>query len=157
MNLVVVALGQPLRGDDGAGAEALRFWMKGHPAEARKLEGRLLFLETPGLGLLDDLSGAGAALLIDSISSGAPAGSVRVWEELPKERVSSAEKTAHGFGFLETITLARKSGMPLPERICLIGIEAGSFALGAGLSAKVRAALPRAAEEIDRMVRKLAF
>jgi hydrogenase maturation protease len=157
MNLAVIALGQPLRGDDGAGAEALRLWMTRHPVEAQQLERQLLFLETPGLGLLDELSGAGAALLIDSISSGAPAGTVRVWEELPEEKVASAEKTAHGFGFLETITLARKSGTPLPERICLIGIEAGSFALGVGLTPEVRAALPRAVEEIDRMVRKLAF
>ncbi len=102
--------------------------------------------------MLDDLAGADAAILVDAVSTGEPAGAVRVFDPIPNTSLSAAEKTAHGFGVAESISLARKAGTRLPERLILIGVEGGQYELGRSLSDPVRAALPFAAEKIQEMV-----
>ncbi len=155
MNIAVIGIGQSLRGDDGIGPEAVRRWSAGFPRTAEDPRIHILLLETPGLGLLDDLEPADAAILVDAVCTGVPAGTVRVFDPIPDTRLSAAEKTAHGFGVAESISLARKTGAPLPQRLILIGIEGGQYELGRGLSDPVGAALPVAAEKIQETVSDL--
>jgi hydrogenase maturation protease len=152
MNIIVIGIGQSLRGDDGIGPEAVGLWSTVHPQTAEDPRIRILLLETPGLGLLADLETPDAAVLVDAVSTGRSAGSVGVFDPIPDTGLSAAEKTAHGFGVAESISVARKTGARLPPRLVLIGIEGEQYELGRGLSDSVRAALPAAAEKIQQVV-----
>ncbi len=155
MNIAVIGIGQSLRGDDGIGPEAVRQWTADFPQTAANPRIHTLLLETPGLGLLDDLAGADAVILVDAVATGKPAGTLRVFDPIPNTSLSAAEKTAHGFGIAESISLARKTGARLPERLILIGIEGGQYELGRSLSDPVRAALPLAVDKIQEIITNL--
>jgi hydrogenase maturation protease len=152
MNIAVIGIGQSLRGDDGIGPEAVRRWSVHCAPTAKDPQIHILFLETPGLGLLDDLEAADAAILVDAVSTKHPPGSVRIFDPIPNTSLSAAEKTAHGFGVAESISVARKTGARLPQRLILIGIEGNRYGLGEGLSDPVRAALPLAVEKIQELL-----
>ena len=155
MNIAVIGIGQSLRGDDGIGPEAVRRWSAGYPPASQDPQIQILLLETPGLGLLSDLESADAAILVDAVSTGRPAGTVCVFDPIPDTNLSAAEKTAHGFGVAETISVARKTGVRLPKRLILIGIEGSRYDLGEGLSNPVRAAIPLTVEKIQERVSSL--
>jgi hydrogenase maturation protease len=155
MNIAVIGIGQSLRGDDGIGPEAVRRWAVDFPATANDPQIQILQLETPGLGLLDDLAEAEAAILVDAVSTGHPAGTIRVFDPIPAVRLSAAEKTAHGFGVAESISVARKTGARLPPRLILIGVEGGQYELGRGLSDRVRESMPVAASKIQECISKI--
>jgi hydrogenase maturation protease len=153
MNIAVIGIGQPLRGDDGIGPAAVRRWSDDpRPAPGRSNSIRVEFFETPGLELIDHLQNCDAAILVDAVSTGRPAGTVSVFPAMPETGITSAEKSAHGFGVAETLALARRSGAHLPESLILIGVEGKQFRLGEGLSEPVRSALPHASAAITREV-----
>jgi hydrogenase maturation protease len=152
MNIAVIGIGQSLRGDDGIGPATIRQWSLDFPATASNPRVKTILLETPGLDLLDCFEGSDSVILVDAICTGRPAGTIQVIMSLPESGLSAAEKTAHGFGVAESISVARKTGMPLPERLILIGIEGRRYDLGSGLSDPVRAAIPDAAARIQEKV-----
>ena len=47
-DIVVIAIGQALRGDDGAGLEAVRFWQQKYPRSAASV--RVEVMELPWTG-----------------------------------------------------------------------------------------------------------
>ena len=151
--LVIVGLGQEIRGDDGAGIAAVRSWQAKYTETASHPLIRVELVETPGLALTDILAGAQVALIVDAVQSGQPAGEVSLVEESQLETYSSGTGTAHGFGVAETLSLARSlEPAKLPNRLILLGIEAGDLGLGHGLSAPVEAALPAAARFIQELI-----
>jgi hydrogenase maturation protease len=152
MKISILGIGQPLRGDDGAGPETVRRWRRDFPSSDPSIE--TVFLETPGLGLLEYLEAADAAILVDAVSSGAPAGTLHAVSLPAAPDPTPGEKTAHGFGVAESIALARNIGTRLPEHLLLIGIEAEGFAPGSGLSDAVRTAIPEAAGKIQETVER---
>ncbi len=154
MRILVLGLGQSLRGDDAAGLEAVRRWQEKYPQTAKLV--RVETSELPGLGLLDLLNGVDAAILVDAVQSAAPAGTLlRVG---PDDLASFAPdaQSAHGWGVAETLQLGR-SIYPWLEavHVTLIGIVGEQFEIGAGLSPRVRAALDGAAAMIESEVRSL--
>jgi hydrogenase maturation protease len=155
MNIAVIGIGQSLRGDDGIGPEAVRRWITEFPADTQDPRIQTRLLETPGLGLIDYLQECDAAILVDAVSTGGSEGAVRIFESTPETMLTPAEKTAHGFGVVETLSLARKSGIQLPSRLILIGIEGHHYELGRSLSGPVREAIPKAVEAIQEKVSQL--
>jgi hydrogenase maturation protease len=109
-----------------------------------------------GTELLDLWCGAGTAILVDAVATGAPPGTIHRFEvgdeQLP---VASAVVGTHALGLRETIELARVLRC-LPTRVVLYGIEAGTFELGAPMSAPVIAALPLVAARVADEVAALA-
>ena len=152
MNITVIGIGQPLRGDDGIGPEAVRRWLLSYSPNPSDPLIKTVLLETPGIDLLDFLAEMDVAILVDAVSTGKPPGMVQVFSSFPETGLSAAEKTAHGFGVAETIAIARKSGVRLPGRLVLIGIEGSRYDLGSGLSEPVRQAIPEAVREIQKQV-----
>ncbi|MBN1440577.1 MAG: hydrogenase maturation protease [Anaerolineales bacterium] len=155
MNVVLIGIGQYLRGDDGAGPEAVRRWSAEFPAAAQDPRLQILLLETPGLGLLPDLESADAAVLVDAVAAGLPPGSVRVFDPIPEAGLTPAEKTAHGFGVAEAVSVARRTGLQLPPRLVLIGIEGEKYELGTGLSHSVSTSLSWAVRTIQSTILEL--
>ena len=151
MNILILGIGQSLRGDDAAGLEAVQLWQSQHPDSAAQVQVELS--ELPGLALLDLLEGMDAAIIVDAVQSSASAGTViRLG---PDELASFTPDagSAHGWGVAETLQLGRSLYPWLAKcRVTLIGIVGKDFCMGAGLSPEVREALAEAVEVLENEV-----
>ncbi len=134
--LIVIGIGNPDRGDDGAGrivVQRLRGKLPAH-VEVAELDGE-------ATGLLALLDGADAAILIDACLSNSAPGTVQRFDAaqvpLPNARFNLS---THGLGLAEAIELARVLGQ-LPDSCVVYAIEAASVEDGTELSAPVAAAV----------------
>jgi hydrogenase maturation protease len=155
MHIVVIGIGQPLRGDDGAGLEAVRRWQEKFPQTAKSV--RVETAELPGLGLLDLLEAASAAVIVDAVQAeSVAAGTVLRLDPEEAAAFAPGAGSAHGWGAAETLALGRTLDPSLAAcRLRLVGIVGRAFTAGAGLSPEVRAALEGAAEAIEEEVNRL--
>jgi hydrogenase maturation protease len=151
--VVVIGVGNEMRGDDAAGLLA-----------ARLLRGQLdpgtaVVLEQPGeaLGMLDQWAGFEAAVIIDAVGAGLQAGSLLRHDAsdrpLPADLRSST--STHLVGVGESIELARAIGR-LPAAIIVHGVQGVSFETGAPVSEPVHEALGPLAERVRLDVCALA-
>jgi hydrogenase maturation protease len=153
MAILVLGIGQRLRGDDGAGLAAVEYWQAAYPETAESGVVCLELAELPGLSLLELLAGSQAALIVDAVRSGGIPGTLHVLEESQLAAFMPESGSAHAWGVAETLALGRRLAPErLPGRLRLLGIEAGTVELGAGLSREVIEALPAAAEKIQEIV-----
>ncbi len=112
---------------------------------------------TPGLDLIPYLADADTILLVDTVRSDGPPGTVRVYsrEELlarpPQPRLSP-----HDPGVVDALYSLSFAGNG-PRDITLIGVVPGAVAKGIGLSAGVREGVRRAAAEVVERLSKLGF
>ncbi|HET6375543.1 MAG TPA: hydrogenase maturation protease, partial [Methylocella sp.] len=140
---IILGLGNPLRGDDGAGRLAARLLRPRLPRDTGIVE-----LSGEGAEMLRYLEDAGEAFLIDACASGAPPGTIHRFDAdkapLPHMALSLS---SHGFGAGEALGLARALGV-LPRRCIVYAIEGRSYALGAPLSAQVLVAVHKVAERL---------
>lgn len=140
---LVVGLGEPSRGDDGAGPEAVRRLKSRFGGGVRIVER----LSEP-TALLDLWENVRLAVVVDAARSGAPAGTVRRLEGKdlagqPLERRTSS----HGLTLADALELGVRLGR-MPRRLVIYAIEGSSFETGEGLSAPVA----RGVEETVRRV-----
>jgi hydrogenase maturation protease len=142
--LLIVGLGNPWRGDDGAG-----------PAVARALgdDPRVLVNEGEPIGLIDVWSGADEVILVDTVSSGAPAGTVHRFDLLTTLPLVLGRGSTHAFGLAETLELARILDR-LSPKVSVYGIEGERFSAGEELSAPVRAAVETVRVELEERLRR---
>ncbi len=148
--IVVIGIGQELRGDDGAGLAVARRWQKQYPQTASRV--RVELSPLPGLDLLNVWDGARVAIIVDAVLSDARPGSLQELDRRDLTSFCAGSKSAHGFGLAESIELASELCMDdLPE-IRILAISASQFELGTGLSSEVKKALPRAAEHLEEMI-----
>ena len=142
MTALVVGIGNPWRGDDGAGPE-----VAARVAELDLPDVQVVVQEHP-LGLLEHLAAHDEVVVVDAAQQGGPAGGVYVWlvglEPLPRHRNAVG---SHALGVGEVVELARALGR-LPRRLTLVGVEAESFRAGAPLSPAVRTHLDDAVRAV---------
>ena len=143
MALVILGLGNDLLGDDAIGllaADALR-----------DREGPDVSVRTSvqaGLYLLEPLQGFEDAIVIDSVLGERP-GTVRELRGADVHEVSVP--SAHYVGLPEALSIARRSGLNVPRRLRIFGIEIGvSQQIGSAPCADVMASLPRVVEAVAR-------
>lgn len=150
MTLVILGLGNDLLGDDGIGllaAEALR-----------ECEGPDISVRTSaqsGLYLLEHLQGFDDAIVVDSIAGDRP-GAVR---ELEGAEVAEVPvPSVHYVGLPEALALARASGLNVPRRLRIFGVEIGvAQQIGSPPSAPVMASLPHVVAEVCRAARAWGY
>jgi len=151
MSLLLLAVGNAFREDDGAGlavADALR---AGAPAgvEVRVETGE-------AAGVIEAWRDAPRVVVVDAMRSGLPAGSVRefsVREAADEEALAAADLRAfssHGLGVPAAVALARQLGV-LPPWLVVIGIEGARFGTGTSLSPEVAAAVERVAARVREL------
>jgi hydrogenase maturation protease len=151
MKILVLGIGQSLRGDDGAGIAAVQYWQDAYPDTAALV--RLELAEVPGLDVLERLTGMDAAILVDALQTGAPPGSLFSLEPRDLAAFGLDSGTAHGWGVAETLQLGLALQPALQSCwITLIGISGQDFQLGTDLSPALRGALAHAAERIQQLV-----
>ncbi len=156
VTVLLVGIGQSLRGDDSAGLEAVRTWKHRHFKADEHAGVQVELIESPGIDLAGLLVSADAALLVDAVRSGATAGTLHRLRESDISTLVGESSSMHGWGIPEALRLAKILGAGSgPSAIRILGIEAGQLDGGAPLSAAVRAALPAAAEAIDVEIRIL--
>jgi hydrogenase maturation protease len=98
--------------------------------------------------LIEQWSGAVAAIVLDAVSSGAPPGTVHRLDALTERFPAELSRgSTHALGIVEAVQLARALER-LPGRLLVIGIEGKRFDPGAGLSPEVERAAVRLADEL---------
>jgi hydrogenase maturation protease len=151
--LLIIGVGQQLRGDDGVGIEVVERWLTAYPEFAKLPD---LWVETaplPGLSLLSFLECVDAAILVDAVESGAAPGTIHVLDRDDLSSFGTSAQSAHGWGVAETLVLADAVyGEKLPETILVLGIEAQSMELGTPVSAAVQAGIPAAVKRLQELV-----
>jgi len=145
-----------MRGDDAAGLEAVRLWQSDHPETAQRAEVRIGSLEGSGLELIELLQGMDAAVLVDAVSSDAPAGTVHRIDLAALSSLPGDSAAAHGWGVRDVLRLAVALEPEMGRReIRLLGVESAQLGVGEGLSGAVKAALPALSEAIEQQVTSL--
>ena len=156
MHVAVIGIGQSLRGDDAAGLEAVRLWQSVHPETARRPDVRVGSVEGSGLELIELLQGMDAAVLVDAVSSDAPAGTVHRIGLEALSNMPGDSAAAHGWGVRNVLRLAAALQ---PENgrldIRLLGVETAQIEVGRCLSKAVQTALPALSEAIEEQVAAL--
>jgi hydrogenase maturation protease len=146
---LILACGNPLRADDGAGP-----WLAQWAEERFRAEEQVRVVArqqwTPELA--EEISRAQSVMFIDCSLDSAP-GSVAL---LPVEPGAGMEGLAtHHLGAAELLSLARDIYNFQPSSALLVTIGAGSTELGEVFSEAVAAALPAACRLIEETVLRL--
>lgn len=140
---LVIGIGNPVRGDDGAGrAVARRLRWSG-------VEGAVV-VESDGdiAALLDAFHGQTRCILVDASHSGLRPGSVQRFDaKLEALPASLGRGSTHALGLADALGLARTLGR-LPAEVVVYAIEARSCQLGDPLSGPVRHAVEAVARRI---------
>jgi hydrogenase maturation protease len=137
--MLIIGCGNPERRDDGAGLlVAKRLSELG--VDARWCTGE-------PLGLIELWRRADYVILVDATVTGAPPGTIHVWDSREASINSTAPASTHGLGIAEVIELARTLNR-LPSRLELYGIEGYCFDHGSGVSREVQHA-------VDEVVRRI--
>lgn len=154
MSILVLGLGQSLRGDDSAGLQIVSMWQKNHPETAKEV--KVEFSENPGLELLEFMEGEEAVVIVDAVRSSASPGTLIKVEKDDLLSFTSTSKLTHGWGVAETIQLGA-SMYPWMASICIImiGIVAINFKQGTVVCPQVSSAYPSAVEKLETEVCKL--
>jgi hydrogenase maturation protease len=149
--ILVIGVGNELRGDDRAGLEVARSVRSRHPPriEVREEHGELL-------RLLQAWEGYRTAVLIDAMRSGAKPGTIRRLQVGPEplEMAVARRTTSHSISLMATIELARALDR-LPPQLILYAIEGADFAPGGSLTTPVRAAVGSVARAVVRDCRRV--
>jgi hydrogenase maturation protease len=156
--LVVIGVGQTLRGDDSVGPVVVEAWTEKYPQTAQDPRVTVEVCNLPGLGLLDFLIGLEKAILVDAVLGGPSVSPGSLLHFCPSdlESFSPASGSAHGWGVAETLKLAETLQMEdIPEQINILGIAAAQVELGAEMSPEVENAIPAAVEKLQEMVVEL--
>lgn len=135
----MIGVGNPSRGDDGAGLEV-----------ARRVRSRGSYQVVGGsYELMDVWEGADDVVVVDAARSGSVAGTVHRFEAHAEPLPGGILATStHSIGVADVIEMARSLGR-LPERLVVYGIEVLDVTPGAGLTASVEHAVDEVVKEID--------
>jgi len=145
--ILVLALGNPLRGDDGAGQAVLEALSKSGrlPPDVVLVDGG-----TAGLDTALALEGYRQAMILDAAEMGLSPGEWRRLEYPGCEaaiRPGGAAKGVHEAGLAEALALASELGT-LPRKVTLFAIQPGEIAWEAGLSESVAASVPDVSQHV---------
>ncbi|MCM2317181.1 MAG: hydrogenase maturation protease [Thermoanaerobaculia bacterium] len=131
--MLVVGVGNDLRGDDGIGPAVVR-----RVSEARA-EVRVAVLLGDAADLVELMRGEAHVVIVDAVACAGEVGRIhRVDASRSWEGPRQPEGSTHALGVAEAIELARALHC-LPPRVTVFGIEGTRFGIGEEPSPEVRA------------------
>ncbi len=140
---LVLALGNPIRSDDGVGIVALQRLEEDPrvPPSVDLLEGG-----TKGLELVSYIAGMSRLLVLDAVDVGAVPGTIvciqgRELGSLP------GKGNVHDLALADVLNALRLLGQE-PQEIVLLGVQPGTTELGTSLSRSVHSSLPLLVEAV---------
>jgi hydrogenase maturation protease len=145
---LVLALGNPLMGDDGFGLAVLAALRQ--QVDAR---GRLILMDggTWGMNLLPAIEATSRLLLIDAINIGAEPGTTMRLERDELPRYFSHKISPHQVDLREILALAELRGTLPPETVA-IGVQPESVTFRMALSPVVEAMVPVVTDAVLRQL-----
>ena len=148
--VLVLGIGNPLRGDDGIGPRVVEeLTRRGLPERVAVVDGG-----TGGLDLLQVLEGWGQAVVVDAADVGKDPGQFARFTPGEARLVGAEDVSSlHNAGLAEVLALADAVGQPLPEMV-IFGVQPASVGWGEGLSQAVEAALPALVDAVIDEVNK---
>ncbi len=152
---LVLGIGNTLLGDEAVGARVIEGL-----SERRLLPGtHLLDAGTLSFPLLGLIEAADALIVIDAAHLAAAAGTVRSFQGEAMDQflaTTDRRRTVHEVGLLDLLAIARLRDA-LPERRALVCIQPACVSWSLSLSPAVEAAVPAAADEVTRLLERLAL
>jgi len=138
---VVLALGNPIRSDDGAGLLALQCLQRD-----TRIDPSVSMVEggTKGLELVPYLSGASRLLVLDAVEGGVPPGTVLRMER-EDLRFLPGSGSVHELALSDILNALRILDQE-PQETVLLGVQPATTELGVSLSSRVGAAVPALVE-----------
>mgnify|MGYP006273590141 FL=1 len=146
-DVAVVAVGNPIMGDDGVGAEVIE------RLEASGLGDResvtLANAGTTAFFALEAMSGCDRAIVVDAISTGAEPGTVHEYRYVDGAFAGAVpEMTMHDFSFAEALRAGREA-YEIPREVLILGVEPERIEMSMELSEPIAAAVPDLARLIE--------
>jgi hydrogenase maturation protease len=133
----VIGVGNPWRGDDGAGLEV-----------ARRVGG--VPYKGDGTGLIDVWDHAADVVVVDAAAAAVAPGTIHRFDAAASPLPArSLRSSSHHFGVADAVELARSLDR-LPARLTVYAIEGEDFAAGHELSPAVRRAVDQVVGELGR-------
>jgi hydrogenase maturation protease len=148
----VIGLGNVLMGDDAFGPWVVQTLLAEYEfPEDVSVED----LGTPGLDLMPYVSDVEALVLVDTVRSEAPPGTLRLYrrDDLLKHP-PQARLSPHDPGVKEALLTAEFAGRG-PREVLLVGAVPADTAMGVGLSPALRDAVPAAVAEVLKELERL--
>ena len=150
----VLGLGNVLMGDDGFGPAVVRAFDAAYEVGS---DVQVVDLGTPGLDMTPWLADVDRVIIVDTIKSDLPPGSMRFYDKKQLIRhVPTARVSPHDPGLSETLRMLELAGRA-PQHVALVGVVPGRVALGLEPSDAVRDAVPRAVDAIADALRAAGF
>jgi len=148
--IVVVCLGNPYMRDDGVGISVAGELKKGG------LDESVVVYESRSLdaSLLWQFRDAVALVIVDAVKSGAPSGSVSRFSLASRKTPLSGIPSLHEMQLHDLVDLAGLDILSCP--VIIVAIEPKDCGLGEGLTEDLRAAVPRAVEEVMEVLSELS-
>lgn len=135
-NRLVIGVGNPDRGDDAVGLEAVR---------------RISGVDTAEVSdcseLIDIWDGRDEVIVIDAMVSDALPGTIRRLDAISSPLPEGGFTSTHAFDLGTAISMSRLLGR-LPASLVVYGIEAGDVSPGAGMTASVELAMQSVLSEL---------
>jgi hydrogenase maturation protease len=150
--IAVLGLGNVLMGDDALGPTVVRRLAARHTFAS---DVSVMDVGTPGLDLTPFVSGLETLILVDTVKSGGPPGTLRTYRRddilrnPPPQRVSP-----HDPGLKETLLTLEFAGLA-PREVFLVGLVPGDTSMHAALTAAVRDGLAAVEAEVLRELERL--
>jgi hydrogenase maturation protease len=137
----VLGIGNVLMGDDGFGPAVVRAFGAeyefGHEVE-------VVDVGTPGLDLTPWFADADAIIIVDTVKSARPAGSVRIYDKADILRHAPSVRVGpHDPGVKEALLTLEFAGRA-PREVTLVGVVPQRVGMSTELSDPVREAIPAA-------------
>lgn len=142
----VIGVGNPFRGDDGAGIEVVRRMSVPPGVEVLEHDGE-------PAGLLDAWQDADLAYVVDAVRADDEAGSIHRIEITAGAQVAREPRrdSSHALGLGDAVALARALDR-LPGKLVLIGITGRAFETGGSLTPEVDRAVDHVARSLAQEV-----
>ncbi len=143
----ILCLGNELLADDAVGLAATDELRQRFP------EMEVVFTTEAGFHLIDYLSDADLLVVVDSIqTTNVPPGTVLVFRSADVK--SHFGPSPHYVGLFETLQLARKLLLPVPEEVIILAVEAADcMTLGGEMHAAVKSAVGLVVELVHEIGR----
>lgn len=143
----ILCLGNDLLADDAFGGAVAAQFRSLSPTGVDVVE-----TAAAGFALFDHLLGAARLVVIDTILTGTAApGTLHVFREADLAAVPGG--SPHYVGLFETLALGRKLGLPVPEEVVIVAVEAADcVTVGGSMHPAVAAALPDVVELVQEII-----
>jgi hydrogenase maturation protease len=150
--VLVIGVGNDLRGDDGVGLELARRLVARQPPSTIAVVAH----RGEAVSTIELWRDSRAVIIVDAMRSGAPPGTIlRLDASSAPIAWPRQGSSSHAIGLAGAIELSRALGT-LPARVIVYGIEGARFEAGAALSAPVTGALDRLGSAVRAEALRLA-